>query len=46
MRDVQMGNQRGMIGVNRMDKWRNEYILNKWGIEKGVDAIIDESILR
>ena len=43
---VQMDNLRGMIGVKRKDKMKNEKIREKFGIKKGVLDLIDESVLR
>ena len=43
---VQMDNLRGMLGVKRVDKMKNEEIRRKFGIEKGVNELINESVLR
>jgi hypothetical protein len=43
---VQMDNLRGVLGVRKVDKMRNEYIRELCGIEKGVIERISECILR
>ena len=46
MQAVQMDNLRGVLGVRRIDKMRNEYIRGLCGVENGVKERICESILR
>jgi hypothetical protein len=46
MQAVQMDNLRGVLGVRRIDKMRNERIRELCGVEKGVLERISESILR
>ena len=41
-----MDNLRGVLGVRRIDKMRNEVIRELCGVEKGVKERISESILR
>ena len=43
---VQMDNLRGMLGIRRIDKVRNECIREVYGIEKGLNEVITENILR
>ena len=43
---VQMDNLRGVLGVRKTDKMRNEYIREMCGVVKGVIERINESILR
>jgi hypothetical protein len=43
---VQMDNLRGILGVRKIDKMRNEYIRELCGVEKGVIERINESVLR
>ena len=46
VRAVQMDNLRGMLGVKRIDRMRNERIRELCNVRKGVDEIIDENVLR
>lgn len=46
IRAVQMDNLRGMLGIKRVDKIRNEKIKEVYGIKKGVNEVITENILR
>jgi len=46
IRAVQMDNLRGVLGVKRRDRMRNERIRDICGVKKGVDELIDESVLR
>src|SRR5678815_1751450 len=43
---VQMDNLRGVLGVKRIDKIRNEGIRELCGVKKGVDERMNESTLR
>jgi hypothetical protein len=43
---VQMDNLRGVLGIRRTDKMRNEYIREVCGVDKGVIERINESMLR
>jgi hypothetical protein len=43
---VQMDNLRGILGVRRIDKMRNEHIRELCGVKKGVTERINEYILR
>src|SRR5678816_1261878 len=43
---VQMDNLRGVLGVRRIDKMRNELIREWCGVKKGVNERINESMLR
>src|SRR5678816_1585400 len=43
---VQMDNLRGMLGVKRIDKMRNERFRKLCGVKKGVNERINESTLR
>jgi len=43
---VQMDNLRGVLGVRRIDKERNERIREWCGVKKGVNERINESMLR
>src|SRR5678815_5117333 len=43
---VQMDNLRGVLGVKRIDKMRNELIRELCGVKKGVNERINESTLR
>ena len=43
---VQMDNLRGVLGVRRIDKMRNERIRELCGVKKGVNERINETILR
>src|SRR5678816_3860301 len=43
---VQMDNHRGMLGVKRINKIRNERIRELCGVKKGVNERINESTLR
>src|SRR5678815_191057 len=43
---VQMDNLRGVLGVKRIDKMRNERIRELCGVKKGVKERINESTLR
>src|SRR5678815_5288590 len=43
---VQMNNLRGVLGVRRIDKMRNERIREMCGVKKGVNERINESMLR
>jgi hypothetical protein len=43
---VQMDNLRGILGVRRIDKMRNEHIRELCGVKKGVNEKINENILR
>src|SRR5678816_2500347 len=43
---VQMDNLRGVLGVRRIDKMRNERIRELCGVNKGVNERINESTLR
>src|SRR5678815_40660 len=43
---AQMDNLRGMLGVRRIDKMRNEHIRELCGVKKGVNKRINESMLR
>src|SRR5678815_4553858 len=42
----QMDNLRGVLGVKRIDKMRNESIRELCGVKKGVNERINESTLR
>ena len=47
MRDVQMDNLRGLLGITKMeDRIPNAWIKELCGVRKGLDKIIDEGILR
>ena len=46
IRAVQMDNHRGLLGIRRMVKVPNSRIRELWGVTKGVDERIDESVLR
>ena len=46
IRAVQMDNLRGLLGIRRMDKFRNALIRELCGVTKGVDERIDEGVLR
>ena len=46
IRAVQMDNVRGMLGIKRLDKVRNEKIREVYGIRKGVNEVITENLLR
>src|SRR5678816_1567325 len=41
-----MGNLRGMLGLRRIDKMKNERIRETCGVKKGVNERINESMLR
>ena len=41
-----MDNLRGILGVRRIDKMRNEHIRGLCGVKKGVNEKINENILR
>ena len=43
---VQMDNLRGLLGIRRMDKFRNARIRQLCGVTKGVDEKINEGVLR
>src|SRR5678816_947056 len=43
---VQMDNLRGVLGVRRIDKMRNEHIRVLCGVKKGINERINESMLR
>ena len=46
MRAVQMDNLRGLLGIRRMDRIPNAWIRELWGVRKGLDERIDESVLQ
>src|SRR5678816_3422023 len=46
VQSVQMDNLRGMLGVRRIDKMRNESIRELCGVKKGVNERINENMLR
>jgi hypothetical protein len=46
MQAVQMDNLRGVLGIRRTDKVRNEYIRELCGVDKGINERINESMLR
>ena len=46
IRDAQMDNLIGLLGIRRMDKLPNARIMHLCGVTKGVDEKIDEGILR
>ena len=41
-----MDNLRGLLGIRRMDRTLNAQIREFFGVKKGVDERIDESVLR
>ena len=43
---VQMDNHKGVLGVRRIDKMRNERIRKLCGVKKGINERINESTLR
>ena len=45
IRDVQMENLRGLLGIRRMDKVLNAWIRQLFGVTKGVHEKIDEGVL-
>ena len=46
IRDVQMDNLRGLLGIRRMDRVPNARIRKLSGVRKGVHKRIDEGVLR
>ena len=46
IRPIQMDNLRDLLGIGRMDKVPNEWILQLCGVTKGVDEKIYEGILQ
>ena len=46
IRDVQMDNLRGLLGIRRMDRVPNARIRELCGVMKGVNEKIDEGVLR
>ena len=45
-RDIQMDNLGGLVGIRRMNKVPNAWIMQLCGVMKGVDEKIDEGVLR
>ena len=41
-----MDNLRGLLGIKKMDRVLNERIRKLFGVNKGLDERIDESVLR
>ena len=46
IRAVQMDNLRGLLGIIRMDKVPNVRIRELCGVTKGVNEMIDETVLQ
>ena len=46
IRDVQMDNLRGLLGIRRMDRVLNAWIRKLCGVKKGLDERIDEGVLQ
>ena len=46
IRDVQMDNFRGLLGIRRMDTVPNRWIRDLFRVRKGLDERIDEGMLQ